>query len=593
MSQPTTGRFRTEWDTTPNPTYDIWTITNGGEVVPGVLRPFVASSFNRQDYESLVKLMGAYPTGHLVDVHKPPVGNFFGIVAGRIALNVGFTAAAMSVLDPEIAEAMLQQFFTGAGGTDRFIVRVPDEERAPAVAIAEAQRAAAPAQLAARQQALYAERGSAQPAADRALSLKQAWERHQVLTAEAVDGVNIHYVVSTAAGEWQVKLAGLLMMCGQDPAAVIALCSGLGEVESAKPAIALYDLAMTAARSETVATALNTQPAATVLESIRVAQSGAGQSGDASPAHDNDEWRAFADRFQEFLHLYGFRVQGEVDVSNADWSEQPTFVISQIRSMMAVPEGDSPRAQVAKAAAGREALEATIRGAIGPDMVPTFDAVLAQAQHFTRLRELSKATWVLDVRRGRSTYLALCDGISAVLGITPDDVNFLLIDEVAEVATTGVLADASSRIARRKAEWDEAHHYVLPDVWVGEPTIEPLGAVPNVTELTGLAVSAGNGLPVRGTARIVPDVQAAMEREIEVGDILIAPFTDAPWTPLFIPAGAVVVETGGVLSHAATVAREFGIPCVVMVKDATRVIHDGDTVEVNGVTGQITIVTRA
>lgn len=84
-----------------------------------------------------------------------------------------------------------------------------------------------------------------------------------------------------------------------------------------------------------------------------------------------------------------------------------------------------------------------------------------------------------------------------------------------------------------------------------------------------------------------------MEREIEVGDILIAPFTDTPWTPLFIPAGAVVVETGGVLSHAATVAREFGIPCVVMVKDATRIIHDGDTVEVNGVTGHVTIVSRA
>jgi rifampicin phosphotransferase len=134
---------------------------------------------------------------------------------------------------------------------------------------------------------------------------------------------------------------------------------------------------------------------------------------------------------------------------------------------------------------------------------------------------------------------------------------------------------------------------VLPDGWVGEPTTDPLGAAADTTDLPGLPVSPGDGQPVRGIARIVPDVQATMEREIEVGEILIAPFTDAPWTPLFIPAGAVVVETGGILSHAATVAREFGIPCVVMVKDATRIIHDGDLVEVNGVTGQVTIISRA
>jgi pyruvate,water dikinase len=82
---------------------------------------------------------------------------------------------------------------------------------------------------------------------------------------------------------------------------------------------------------------------------------------------------------------------------------------------------------------------------------------------------------------------------------------------------------------------------------------------------------------------------AGLARDIEVGDILVAPFTDAPWTPLFVIAGAVVVETGGVLSHAATVAREFGIPAVVMVKDATRIIRDGDQVIVDAAAGTVTI----
>jgi pyruvate,water dikinase len=108
--------------------------------------------------------------------------------------------------------------------------------------------------------------------------------------------------------------------------------------------------------------------------------------------------------------------------------------------------------------------------------------------------------------------------------------------------------------------------------------------------LTGLGVSAGIAV---GRARIILNAEAAFEREIEPGDVLVAPFTDTPWTPLFIPAAAVVVETGGMLSHAATVAREFGIPCVVLVHDATRIIREGDTVRVDGAAGTVKIERRA
>jgi pyruvate,water dikinase len=105
-----------------------------------------------------------------------------------------------------------------------------------------------------------------------------------------------------------------------------------------------------------------------------------------------------------------------------------------------------------------------------------------------------------------------------------------------------------------------------------------------------MGVSAG---VATGRARIILNTEAAFAREIEPGDVLVAPFTDTPWTPLFIPAAAVVVETGGMLSHAATVAREFGIPCVVLVDDATRIIHEGDTITVDGAAGTVTIDRRA
>jgi pyruvate,water dikinase len=167
--------------------------------------------------------------------------------------------------------------------------------------------------------------------------------------------------------------------------------------------------------------------------------------------------------------------------------------------------------------------------------------------------------------------------------------------ELEKLATGSKPRGLKDKLAGRAAQLDAAAHAVLPDMFVGAPEIalrKPRrggGRARPATkprQLTGLGVSGG---VATGRARIVPDVVAMADRDIDDGEILIAPFTDAPWTPLFIPAAAVVVETGGVLSHAATVAREFGIPCVVMVKDATTIIRDGQTVTVDGTAGTVTV----
>ena len=92
----------------------------------------------------------------------------------------------------------------------------------------------------------------------------------------------------------------------------------------------------------------------------------------------------------------------------------------------------------------------------------------------------------------------------------------------------------------------------------------------------------------RGTARVVLDSHDPSA--LAPGDILVAPITDPSWTPLFVPAGAVVVDVGAPLSHAIIVSRELGIPCVVSATDATKRIPDGAEIEVNGDTGQVTIV---
>jgi pyruvate,water dikinase len=86
-------------------------------------------------------------------------------------------------------------------------------------------------------------------------------------------------------------------------------------------------------------------------------------------------------------------------------------------------------------------------------------------------------------------------------------------------------------------------------------------------------------------------LDAADPRWLNPGDILVAPHTDPAWTPLFVPAGGVVVDVGAALSHAIIVSRELGIPCVVSVTDATKKIPDGATIEVNGDTGEVTVIT--
>ncbi len=571
------GAFRTDWDTAANLRYDVWTTTNGGEVVPGVLSPFTATFYNELDSRTMTALMKPYASGHRVKVAKPPVANFFGITAGRLTLNVGFSVAAMSCLDPDIAAAMAGQFFQGSDDALRYLMTPPAAEVAATMIVATAQREAAEFESRAAQEDLYTARLSGQGAIDRELPLKAAWKCFNDLVPSTIELLNRHLMVSTAAGEMSVRLAGVIDAGGGDPNAIVGLCSGLGNVESSLPALRLYDLAMVARRYASVKKVLLSGDTAAVVALL------------AAPPDKG--WEAFADEFDEFIHRYGFRVQGEADPTVADWSENPTFVISQVKSMMGLKPNESPAAHQKAAAASRVKLEKSVRAGLGAEFRPAFDSALVQAQRFTAMRELTKAVWVLGTRRLRPPLLAIADGLVAAGRIRrADDMVYLKYREVEALAKGKPVDEVAALIAARKKQRKQAEDYTLPDAWVGSVVPAKRAKVVATKSLTGLGVSGG---VATGRARIILNTEAAFEREIEPGDILVAPFTDTPWTPLFIPAAAIVVETGGMLSHAATVAREFGIPCVVLVHDATRIIGEGDTVKVDGTTGKVTILKKA
>lgn len=149
-------------------------------------------------------------------------------------------------------------------------------------------------------------------------------------------------------------------------------------------------------------------------------------------------------------------------------------------------------------------------------------------------------------------------------------------------------------IAQRQAVWDDAVARQEPFVIVGDPPAlsqwQRRGAAELPTLTPGETLEGLPGCPgvARGRARVVLD--SSDPTALAPGDVLVAPLTDPSWTPLFVSAGAVVVDVGAALSHSIIVSRELGLPCVISATGATSRIPDGALIEVNGDTGLVTVL---
>ena len=569
--------FRTSWDTLPHPRFDLWTTANASEITPGIVCPFTAQLLNRNDGPAMRRLVESYPSLSNVVIAEPPAANLFGVFGGRIALNSGFTVAAASGLDPEIGRAVLELYLPDGADTSRLIVEATDEELAASCEIADRERDEADVALQIRIDDLVAERRS--DASERILALDPpaAWDRLLEIYAQATtEDLRRHWLMVIALNEYLTRLGGLLAVAGLDRGHAIGLTSGLGDLESPGPAIGLHALARLVREHPELSTAFREESVGTVLRIIE------------SP--DDEPSRKFSTAFTEFIQRWGYRCQGEIDPTNLDWEEQPGIPISQIRSMLDVDDECAPEPSIARSVARRERLEAEIRERLPDELTSAFDTALEAAQHFTRLRDRSKVAWAMAARRARAPYLALARGlVREGLLEREDDLRFCFLSEIEQLVGEAVPPGLSERLTHRRAQADEAAQHVLPSHWVGQPAIERLSEpVGETTCLLGIGVSPGDG-PVTGPARVISSTELGLARAVQEGDVLVAPFTDAPWTPLFVPAGAIVVERGGMHSRAATVAREFGVPYVVMVDDATRRISDGETVTVDGGTGEVTV----
>ncbi|WP_406076677.1 PEP/pyruvate-binding domain-containing protein [Micromonospora sp. NBC_00858] len=291
-----------------------------------------------------------------------------------------------------------------------------------------------------------------------------------------------------------------------------------------------------------------------------------------------------------FLDAYGHRGVAEVDLGVPRWAEDPAPVFAAIANYLRVTDPrQGPDQRFQRAAAEAEAaLQELVRRARRRRPVRGTIAgfLLRRARSLAGLREAGKFAGLYPLRETRRQLLLIgVDLHGAGLLEQPDDIMFLILDEVHAAVHDG--SDHRATVASRRAvHRRESRRRAVPVALLSDGTdVEAvLPAAPAVDgTLTGVGASAGR---VTGPARVVHDPATA---HIEPGDVLVAATTDPGWTPLFLTASALITETGAIMAHGPTVAREYGIPAVICVPDATRTISTGQLVTVDGGAGTVTV----
>lgn len=289
----------------------------------------------------------------------------------------------------------------------------------------------------------------------------------------------------------------------------------------------------------------------------------------------------------EFLHRHGYHGPGEGEVATRVWREDPEPVRRIVAQYAAKPDSEAPHARDLEHHAERARAEAAVLSAVGPTGRLRARLVLRLARRFIPLRGVGKVSYLqsLDVLRAASRR------IGAVL------VHLDRIDDAGDTVhlTVGELSDHLLRhrddlrevVARRKVQRASYQALTVPTAWTGQPEPLPARVVQETTRLDGIGACPG---VVEGRVVVAHD---PADVEIEEGDILVAHTTDPAWVSLMFLSGALVVDVGGLMSHAAVVARELGIPCVMNTGHGTAALRDGDVVRVDGRAGTVEVLSRA
>jgi phosphohistidine swiveling domain-containing protein len=309
----------------------------------------------------------------------------------------------------------------------------------------------------------------------------------------------------------------------------------------------------------------------------------------------------FLNQFELFLKRYGHRGPYESDWSLPRYSEDPAPLLFAIGAHVRAPESPMPEEIIARqereAAEAWQAFEKRLNWHQRILLLPRVRWLIRRAKQMYVWRELVRSEMMRPPSAIRRWLLVMAERFVERGWIEErDDYFFLTREEIAEGVAGWAKGQAPQFrpiVARRKAEIESWRELEMP-LLMRESELPALlrratSALPqrDVDELRGLCVSAGC---VEGEVLVMrePSEFARMRR----GAILVAPATDPAWTPLFTLAAGVIVEVGGTLSHASTVAREYGLPALANVKDATRILWDGDRVRLDATNGTVQLLSR-
>ncbi|WP_343395139.1 PEP-utilizing enzyme [Candidatus Amarobacter glycogenicus] len=528
----------------PSNRYPLWTRANVGEVFPDPVAPLTFTTFMEEQTEgawrdALVQ-MGAFTH----DEFAPGEMETLGVFGGYCYLNASVTRI-LGERGPGLSAQMMDDLFFGAQpGIPPYEVAAGDqnEERTAAIGAVfqwamTTDRLDIPAEAATLVDSIRAARPNLE-----AMTNQELWEYARKLYTTYLRRFFGEHIFITFIST--VPVGALTQICAAvgRPEDAMRLISGVGDVESAAPSMAMWKLGRMVASDPSLTAAFDEG-----IDGLAARLKALGPAGSA-----------FNAQFEQFIKDYGSRGPNEWEIRSNTWETRPELALAAIDRMRlapAPPGGGGPRFG--------DAWRRTVPGRLPPPR---------RRERPDQQRSSSEARDGLPWARGTGLWLE-----GGEMDAWLKDPRPLR----AEIARRRDLMAAYANLQEPFVFWG-----TQPDVstWParGATAIEPVKAG---DVLTGFPGCPGQ---VTGVARVILD--PIDPTALEPGDILVAPITDPSWTPLFVSAGGVIVDVGAAQSHAMIVSRELGIPCVPSVTNGTRRIPNGATVTVNGDAGTVTIV---
>jgi pyruvate,water dikinase len=397
---------------------------------------------------------------------------------------------------------------------------------------------------------------------------------HKWLDASLADGAAM---ISYGALERLLRGARI------DAAVHTSLLKAIPEVVSGEPVLRLWDLSRLVRRDAALDELFDSGDARAVLESIAT----------------DPRFATFRVAFQRFLDEWGYRCSEELMLTTPSFQEDPAPLVDVLRAY-ARSDGDSPRDSLRAQTEARERETRAVASQLGAARGALLTALLPRVHAAIRYRERARLKQALLYSRCRRIALAMGAALERRGSIAErDDVFFLTWQELIELTGGGAMfPDSVCRtIETRRAEHARLSATTPPDSftlaegeYLDDETVDAMRASDTATSVPGdvLSGTSACGGRVTGRATVLEGVtQASL---LARGDVLVTKQTDPGWGPVFPLIAGLVIERGGMLSHGAIIAREFGIPCVVGVKDAMRRIPSGTAVTVDGNRGEVHVV---